>query len=80
LSSAFLEQALNCYSGGSKYKNETARAMFKLGLVKMDNDELEAAKALINEATASYHQIRPGKLDCKLTEKDFDGLVMSWSR
>jgi hypothetical protein len=54
--------------------------MFKLGLVKMDNDELEAAKALINEATASYHQIRPGKLDCKLTEKDFDGLVMSWSR
>lgn len=61
------------------YRNERARAKYKLGCVLQDAGSLEDGTRLINEAEEIRREILgsdvlPGE------ERDFDELVMFWSR
>ncbi|KAK4443298.1 protein SERAC1 [Podospora aff. communis PSN243] len=75
-----LNQALAVFNARPEwYRNERARTTYKLGCVLQDSGSLQEGSKLINEAEALRREILlthvpPGE------EKDFDGLVMFWSR
>jgi hypothetical protein len=75
-----LQQALDVYNDDTNYQNESARTMYKLGTVKLDNGEVESGIALVEEAKLIYSRIFPGRPLDSLGEGDFDKLVIAWSR
>jgi len=77
-----LEQALEVYSSSQLYRNEIARTTYKLGCVLQDSGKIEEGKGKIDDAEKRYRAIK-GIADDEaldLDEKDYDGLVMFWSR
>ena len=75
-----LQQALDVYNEDTNYQNESARTMYKLGIVKLDSGDIESGTALVEEAKLIYSRIFPGKPLDGLGESDFDKLVIAWSR
>jgi hypothetical protein len=62
------------------YQNESARTMYKLGCVKVDEGDVESGTALKQEAKSMYRRIVLGESPPELGQDKFDQLVMSWSR
>lgn len=75
-----IQQAIDIYNNELKYQNESARAVYKLGCVRLDDGDVELGNALIEEAKERYLKIIPGVNTSELDEGDFDRLIMAWSR
>lgn len=75
-----LEQALAIYKSGSKYQNEMARTIYKLGRVRLDQGDSDAGESMLAKATELYDQLGRPRGQDELTETDFDNLIMAWSR
>ncbi len=75
-----LNQALTVFEARPTwYRNERARTKYKLGCVLQDRGSLDEGSRLINEAEEIRREVvgsnmPPGE------ERDFDRLVMFWSR
>ncbi|KAK0611224.1 P-loop containing nucleoside triphosphate hydrolase protein [Immersiella caudata] len=75
-----LNQALTIFNARpSWYRNERARTKYKLGCVLQDTGRLAEGTKLINEAEELRREILGAKVPPG-EEKDFDSLVMFWSR
>ena len=75
------QQALEAYEENPYYRNECARTKYMLGTVYLKNDEEGAGNASVNEAKEMVKVIWPNVMGLETwTEKDYDLLVMPWSR
>jgi len=80
--STFIKQALDIFSSRPYYKNELARTTYKHGQMLHDKGDLPAAEAEFAKAFRLRKSLRPkdirGRAD--LSERDYDDLVIFWSR
>jgi hypothetical protein len=74
------EQALAAYEDNSYYRNECARTKYMLGTIQLEHDDAAAGQANIDAAREMAKQIKPGVDVMEWGEKDYDLLVMPWSR
>jgi hypothetical protein len=75
-----LEQALESYEDNPYYRNECARTKFMLGTIQVGHGDPIVGQSNINAAKEMYKEIKRTEELEGLTEEDFDGLIMPWSR
>ena len=79
--SGFLEQALETFRMHKWFKNDLARATYRLGSVFQDMGDLSKGRSLIHEAEILRKElVSPEEWAPATSEDCYDHLIMFWSR
>ncbi|PVH87326.1 hypothetical protein DL98DRAFT_271169 [Cadophora sp. DSE1049] len=84
--SYLLDQALKIYGDRGYYDPEKARALYKKGrLLQLLQDTEEKSKKYLDEALQLNRKLKKGGADFRkgiedLTDRDFDDLIVFWSK
>ncbi len=75
-------EALRIFGDSPAFRNEKARALFKLSKILVALEDLEGSEKARRESTQLHRELYPdgGKAPSELGDEDFDDGVAFWSR
>lgn len=77
-----MAEALRIFDSSPAFRNEKARALFKLSKLLTASEDHEGSEKARRESTQLHQELYPGggKAPGNLDDRDFDEAVAFWSR